>query len=588
MGEISLSLEETNRLRESIGLDPIKEAPSETVDYNSHVQNNQEKGEKTKLEHRDDFLRSSSEYKKESQGFIDESNKTLDLNDSGFNYNEINVLEDEWLNKLGKHNEHAQAYPQRIPQTANEAEGNKVHVRHRAEDLSSIADKEVLTLKDTSILYDDADELENDTLVREKNTADQLKEKRKAEHIRDFGRSHPSFTDDQGKEEAESSEFLELTNGIIAVPGQQRREKEEGVLKQGQLQNLHSLISDSEEELTNRSDYSKPKKPTKMKKLKNKKNTNARRFADEEVPIVPEKVSLEIKNDDSTGVNEEDELQSFLSSSRQRSLKRSHNPDTIAEKVKRSKLEEMEEFIENAELESANKPGMVFDMTSEFLDTIGSRSSENVDDSRKAEPQDKSMRADTLERPAETENPDNPESRQKTNDTDNQPSFNGGLASTLRFLYGRSDLQKPSKQDMEKASGRREAIRDAARLKFQLSVEKRIANEELQADKNYITLPKQEKERILEDYLEKKLAHNDLTSKRDTISSQEDVLLSNYDPKVLLSYKDQLGNKLNTKEAFKYLSHRFHGTGPGRGKFMKKLKKTDSLKSNSNSGSNIL
>ena len=146
MGEISLSLEETNRLRESIGLDPIKEAPSETVDYNSHVQNHQEKNEKTKLEHRDDFLRSSSEYKKESQGFIDESNKTLDLNDSGFNYNEIIVQEDEWLNKLGKHNEHAQVYPQRIPQTTNEAEGNKVHVRHRVEDLSSIADKEVLTL----------------------------------------------------------------------------------------------------------------------------------------------------------------------------------------------------------------------------------------------------------------------------------------------------------------------------------------------------------------------------------------------------------------------------------------------------------
>lgn len=586
MGEISLSLEETNRLRESIGIAPINEDTSETVDYNSHTQDPQDKSEENKLGHGDDFVRKSSEYEKDNQYFRDKSNAEGSPSDVAFNYSEVNVLEDEWLNKLGKRNQHTQDHPQKISESFDEAEESKLQIRHRAEDLLSIADKEVLTLRDTNILHDETDELENDTLVREKKTADQLKEKRKAEHMKAFGKLHPSFAEDEAKDDTESSQFVELTNAIIAVPDQKRTKNDEQVPKREPRQNLHNLLSDSEEEVSNRGDYSKAKRPAKMKKLKNKKNSNARRFADEEVSTVPEKVNLEIKNDDSTGENDEDELQSFLSSSRQKSLKRSHNPDTIAEKVKRSKLEEMDEFIENTELESATKPGMVVDMTSEFLDTIGSRSGEDVDDNEKVGSRDNSLTLDIHEKPTETKTTGNHESTQTSNDTDNLPSFNGGLASTLRFLYGRSDLQKPSKQDMEKALERREAIRNASRLKFQLSVERRIASEELQADKNYVILPKQEKERILEDYLDKKLTQNESISKSESISAsgQEDIMLSNYDPKVLLSYRDQFGNKLNTKKAFKYLSHRFHGTGPGRGKLEKKFKKVESLKSNSNSG----
>ena len=34
-----------------------------------------------------------------------------------------------------------------------------------------------------------------------------------------------------------------------------------------------------------------------------------------------------------------------------------------------------------------------------------------------------------------------------------------------------------------------------------------------------------------------------------------------YNPKVELTYKDELGNVLNTKQAYKQLSHKYHGTG---------------------------
>lgn len=44
-------------------------------------------------------------------------------------------------------------------------------------------------------------------------------------------------------------------------------------------------------------------------------------------------------------------------------------------------------------------------------------------------------------------------------------------------------------------------------------------------------------------------------------------------PNVKLEYIDDEGHVLNSKEAFRYLSHKFHGKGPGKNKIEKRLKK---------------
>lgn len=48
-----------------------------------------------------------------------------------------------------------------------------------------------------------------------------------------------------------------------------------------------------------------------------------------------------------------------------------------------------------------------------------------------------------------------------------------------------------------------------------------------------------------------------------------------YRPNVKLEYIDDDGRVLNEKEAFRYLSHKFHGKGPGKNKIEKRLKKSD-------------
>lgn len=49
----------------------------------------------------------------------------------------------------------------------------------------------------------------------------------------------------------------------------------------------------------------------------------------------------------------------------------------------------------------------------------------------------------------------------------------------------------------------------------------------------------------------------------------------NYKPNVKLEYIDDAGRLLNEKEAFRYLSHKFHGKGPGKNKIEKRLKKSE-------------
>lgn len=48
-----------------------------------------------------------------------------------------------------------------------------------------------------------------------------------------------------------------------------------------------------------------------------------------------------------------------------------------------------------------------------------------------------------------------------------------------------------------------------------------------------------------------------------------------FKPNVKLEYIDDSGRLLNTKEAFRYLSHKFHGKGPGKNKIEKRLKKSE-------------
>ena len=66
--------------------------------------------------------------------------------------------------------------------------------------------------------------------------------------------------------------------------------------------------------------------------------------------------------------------------------------------------------------------------------------------------------------------------------------------------------------------------------------------------------------------------------KRDRYSTgmvQDFEDLRNYKPDFKLEYNDEKGRRLNAKEAFRDLSHRFHGKGSGKLKTEKRKKKLE-------------
>jgi U4/U6.U5 tri-snRNP-associated protein 1 len=67
---------------------------------------------------------------------------------------------------------------------------------------------------------------------------------------------------------------------------------------------------------------------------------------------------------------------------------------------------------------------------------------------------------------------------------------------------------------------------------------------------------------------------------RDQLESRQmaDVFNREYKPDVQLKYVDEHGRSMNQKEAFKHLSHQFHGKGSGKQKTEKHLKKIEDEK----------
>ncbi|XP_040567590.1 U4/U6.U5 tri-snRNP-associated protein 1 [Lepeophtheirus salmonis] len=79
-------------------------------------------------------------------------------------------------------------------------------------------------------------------------------------------------------------------------------------------------------------------------------------------------------------------------------------------------------------------------------------------------------------------------------------------------------------------------------------------------------------------FIEDKVRDDDRASRRQdrygggpTVAFQEK---KDYAPNIKLEYIDDSGRKLNSKEAFRYLSHRFHGKGSGKLKTEKRMKKS--------------
>jgi U4/U6.U5 tri-snRNP-associated protein 1 len=481
-------------------------------------------------------------------------------------------------------------------------------------------EEQVLTLKDTTIdeNEEEGDELENlDLREREKlNEKLELKKKKPVYNPNDIDESgeksilaHYDDEIDGKKGKRFTLDGKGSTAETVSEGGSLQKTKPKAfsldiLSKSLKCGNVHVLIVDIEDEP--KSDYLDISE-IKIKKPKKKKAKSTRQKAvdeDDIFPIVeaadtPEDSSLvEVDRpaeptkkrtfEDMSFVDDED-LQASLAAQRRNALKKRQKlrPEEIAQQFR----EEASATPATENEQEEEGAGLVIDETSEFVSNLQkpttqepkrrstSRQAEAVTamgdesdgegdvnmDRSYADIEDEEDRAARLKR-EESENADI-----TNNGLEEEATLDRGLGSTLKLLRERGILKTEDSGDLNEIFRRKQLfLAEKQRREADAEKKARMQRERDRATGRLDRMSAREKE----EYARQQNNYRDQQESRQLAEHFN----KEYKPNVELKYIDAYGRALSQKEAFKELSHQFHGKGSGKQKTEKLLKRIEDEK----------
>jgi U4/U6.U5 tri-snRNP-associated protein 1 len=458
--------------------------------------------------------------------------------------------------------------------TANEAYTSKhlsgIKVAHNIEDLQEATGDTVLILKDKSVLDDDEDD-ENELISTALTAKERLEENKKAR------RGKQRFVDDADREEENKANYFVLDGSDILASTEPAKNLAEPVTKgKAAKTNSFSLEFDAIATKKMGDDYERPtvsfkkrKKPKKIKAAPAK-----RKWKDED------------DDDNDTRMEDDDDLGSALLMHRRKAFKvqrdsappRRVTPEQLAEEV----LQESETQAPEEE------GGLVVSETTDFLSSIKLQSQTATTDKGNSHQEDFAS-GDVPDSPIQTEpmgevsnglqescvTSDSEEASAAMSsvldgNVGDDQSVSLSVADTLKLLRQRGVIQQTTAEDNVKLrKEQREWARQARKEQIGRDLEYLREKEELRNAGTYNTLSQRERE--------------ELAAQRNRIREREEARAAeerfkDYKPEVKLEYRDERGNLLSTKEAFKHMSHQFHGNASGKRRVEKQLKKIEDEK----------
>ncbi|KAK4241083.1 SART-1 family protein DOT2 [Achaetomium macrosporum] len=487
--------------------------------------------------------------------------------------------------------------------TAADLAGVKV-----AHDMASFlgGEDQILTLKDTGVLEneEEGDELENLALREQEKLQEKLELKKKRpvydpndvdetgeigllskydEEI--YGKKKKAFTLDSAATTAELGDILE-------APAQKRKQQAVDLDVLGgcpyETRAGRSKLTDTIEDApAPTSDYLDPSE-VKVKKAKKKKSKSTRqRRADDDDVLFPGDTGdgeppqeMEVDSGPAAFIKkrklvddtfvDDDDLQSSLALQRRKALKKRKKmrPEDIARQLR-------EEAVQ-ADGQPDEESGIVMDEISRFVDGL------------RAEPEEerKPRRSKSAEAPVTTMQDESSED-EEMHDADRHPTgsretsplaevppigveeektVDQGLGATLALLRERHLIEEGKGAELNEQFRQRQRFLNELRRRMDLfDQETKAQRERDRASGRLERMSVRERE-------EWQRQQNTL---RDQHQSRviDALFREGYRPNVELKYVDDHGRTLDAKEAFKELSHQFHGKGSGKGKTDKKLKK---------------
>lgn len=472
-----------------------------------------------------------------------------------------------------------------IEYTSEDLKG--VQVAHELGDFDDGNEDQILTLADREIGKDDEDEegdvLENADLIARDNLKARLDAKKKIVY---------DVHDDD--EKGLLAQYDDKKRKAFTLDGQGSSIEQRESKRQQIGEKLKNTISLDMFKVEPVSDYQE----IKMKKPKKSKKKNLRQKEVDEDDVFPSingmngsGDAMDVDNTVSkprtrtdTDFNDDEDLSSALNFSRRTALKKKKlKPEDIARQ-----LREEEEEAETPDLEG----GIVLDDTTNFLDNLEARPREE-----RPQPKQRSVepKLETADSPADEDHVmeesneayavvegdeeallDNIKRTQagstiNTTGLEEEQKLDTGIGAALSLLKSRGIVKETDHSDRNALYRDRQKFITEARLR-EHDAEQRARN---QRERDRLSgknqgLSTRERE-------EKARWQNEQRAQQSSIAAAA-AFNKEYKPDVNIKYVDDDGRVLNQKEAFKHLSHQFHGKGSGKQKTEKHIKKVEDEK----------
>ncbi|PMD45417.1 SART-1 protein [Hyaloscypha variabilis F] len=621
----AISIEETNRIRVSLGMKPLpvpgatgpvfKDAPSApTEEVGSTLESRQAEGYDNyrKLQEAEEAKRRRDAKAEAVKKARDAAKRFTKLEGKGLgDADEEDLDARSWLIKQKKRQKEIEKARKREQELADA----EVAAEYTAKDLAGVkvgheidtfeeGEVQVLTLKDTTIdeNEEEGDELENLDLRERERLNEKLELKKKKPVY------NPNDVDETGEKSilAHYDEEIEGKKGkrfTLDGMGSTAEAMREGVSLQKMKPKVFSLDILSNLDDEPKSDYLDVSE-IKIKKPKKKKAKSTRQRAVDEDDIFPEIAAADTPQQDGNSMEvdqpivtkkrtfndmsfvDDEDLQASLAAQRRNALKKRQKlrPEDIVQQLK------AESASPTAEDTVEGEAGLVIDETSEFVanlqkpagperkrssnsqqpETVTAMNADSDDDDVDMQ-QSYANVEDDEDRLARLNREESATGDITENGLEKEATLDHGVGSTLKLLKERGIIKTAESGDLNAIFRQKQLfLAEKQRRESEAERKARTQRERDRATGRLDRMSAREKE----DYARSQNTFRDQQESRQLAEHFN----KEYKPNVELKYIDDFGRSMNQKEAFKHLSHQFHGKGSGKQKTEKMLKKIEDEK----------
>ncbi|KAA8619187.1 DNA binding protein SART-1 [Pyrenophora tritici-repentis] len=287
---------------------------------------------------------------------------------------------------------------------------------------------------------------------------------------------------------------------------------------------------------------------------------------------------------------DDDDLQANLAAQRQKALKKRKKirPEDLARQLREEATTPQPDVLDSTE---DGEAGLVIDETTEFVQNLGAggddedearrkrRKSSHISEGTKSmgdigvadEDGDVDMGQSYAEAAEAEETRNRSVSRARSADItetglEAEKTIDQGMGATLALLKQRGLVKESDASDKNTLYRERQKfLADKLKAEAEAERQRKIARERERGSARWNNMTPRERE----EWARKNNTSADMVESRRLA----DLFNKEYTPNVELKYVDEHGRQMNQKEAFKQLSHQFHGKGSGNTKTKKHLDK---------------